>query len=42
MDNSKARFGLDWEPEYDLERLIDSALDYERSPDDPRMVWYPG
>jgi nucleoside-diphosphate-sugar epimerase len=42
MDNSKARFFLDWEPEYDLERLINSAFDYERSQNDPRTVWYPG
>ena len=42
MDNSKARFELDWQPEYDLEKLIDAAWTYERSPDDPRKVWYPG
>ena len=42
MDNTKARFELDWQPEYDLQRLIDSAWTYERSPDDPRKVWYPG
>ena len=42
MDNSKARYLLDWKPKFDLARLIDSAWDYERSPDDPRVVWYPG
>jgi nucleoside-diphosphate-sugar epimerase len=42
MDNSKARQFLDWEPEYDLETLIDSAWDYQRSRNDPRIVWYPG
>jgi UDP-glucose 4-epimerase len=42
MDNSKAKFSLDWRPEYDLQRLIESAWSYERSPDDPRKVWYPG
>jgi UDP-glucose 4-epimerase len=42
LDNSKARFALDWEPEYDLERLIDAAWTYERPPEDPRKVWYPG
>jgi nucleoside-diphosphate-sugar epimerase len=42
MDNAKAKFHLDWQPEYDLQRLIDSAWTYERSPDDPRKVWYPG
>jgi nucleoside-diphosphate-sugar epimerase len=42
MDNAKAKFMLDWQPEYDLARLIDDAFDYKRSPDDPRRVWYPG
>ena len=42
MDNSKAKDHLAWQPQYDLERLIDSAWEYQRSPDDPRKVWYPG
>ena len=42
MDNSKAKSLLDWEPEYDLEMLIDSAWQYERPQSDPRVVWYPG
>ncbi|NRP74422.1 hypothetical protein ILFOPFJJ_05344 [Ensifer psoraleae] len=42
MDNSKAKYLLDWRPDYDMERLIDSAWQYERSRDDPRIVWYPG
>jgi nucleoside-diphosphate-sugar epimerase len=42
MDNAKARYLLDWEPEYDLAKLVDSAFDYERSQNDPRVVWYPG
>jgi nucleoside-diphosphate-sugar epimerase len=42
MDNSKARFQLAWQPEYDLEKLVDSAFEYVRSPNDPRVVWYPG
>lgn len=42
LDNSKARHLLGWEPQYDLEMLIDSAWQYERSPSDPRVVWYPG
>jgi UDP-glucose 4-epimerase len=42
MDNSKAKYLLDWRPDYDLELLIDSAWTYERSQDDPRIVWYPG
>ena len=31
MDNSKAKYLLDWQPDYDLEMLIDSAWQYERS-----------
>ncbi|OHV22288.1 NAD(P)-dependent oxidoreductase [Rhizobium sp. RMa-01] len=42
MDNSKARYLLDWKPVYDLEKLINSAWDYQRSREEPRVVWYPG
>jgi UDP-glucose 4-epimerase len=42
MDNSKAKYLLDWQPEYDLPKLIDAAFAYERSQNDPRVVWYPG
>jgi UDP-glucose 4-epimerase len=42
MDNSKAKYFLDWQPDYDLEMLVDSAWQYERSQNDPRTVWYPG
>ena len=42
MDNSKAKYLLDWRPAYDLEMLIDSAWQYVRSQSDPRFVWYPG
>ncbi|RMF76223.1 MAG: NAD(P)-dependent oxidoreductase [Chloroflexi bacterium] len=42
LDNTKAKFLLDWRPQYDLERMIDEAFDYQRSPDDPRKIWYPG
>lgn len=42
LDNSKARFLLDWRPEYDCQRLIDAAWDYRRAADDPRKIWYPG
>ena len=42
LDNAKARFLLGWRPQYDLARLIDEAYDYERPPDDPRKIWYPG
>ncbi|TCN33067.1 NAD-dependent epimerase/dehydratase family protein [Sinorhizobium americanum] len=42
MDNSKAKYLLGWRPDYGLEKLIDSAWQYERSEEDPRIVWYPG
>jgi nucleoside-diphosphate-sugar epimerase len=42
LDNTKAKLTLGWRPRYDLERLIDDAWAYERRPDDPRVVWYPG
>ncbi|MCA1490440.1 NAD(P)-dependent oxidoreductase [Ensifer sp. NBAIM29] len=42
MDNSKAKYLLGWQPGYDLEKLIDSAWQYERTADDRRIVWYPG
>lgn len=42
LDNAKAKFLLGWRPEYDLKKLIDSAWEYRRAADDPRIVWYPG
>lgn len=42
LDNAKAKLLLGWRPRYDTERLIDDAWAYDRSPDDPRKVWYPG
>ena len=42
LDNAKAKLLLGWRPEYDLKKMIDSAWDYVRAPDDPRLVWYPG
>lgn len=42
MDNSAAKFDLNWRPQVDLPKLIDLAWDYKRSADDPRTVWYPG
>jgi nucleoside-diphosphate-sugar epimerase len=42
LDNTKAKFLLGWRPKYDLKRMIDSAFDYVRAEDDPRVVWYPG
>lgn len=42
LDNAKAKFLLGWRPRYNLQRLIDEAWDFQRSPDDPRKIWYPG
>lgn len=42
LDNTKAKFLLGWRPQYDYRRLVDEAYDYQRSPDDPRKIWYPG
>ena len=42
LDNTKAKLLLDWRPRYDVERLVEDAWTYQRSADDPRLVWYPG
>ena len=42
LDNTLAKFLLGWRPTYDLRRLTDAAFDYQRAPNDPRKVWYPG
>jgi UDP-glucose 4-epimerase len=42
LDNAKAKFLLGWRAEYDLKKLLESAWAYQRAPDDPRVVWYPG
>jgi len=42
LDNAKAKLLLGWRPRYDLERLVEEAWSYEREPDEPRVVWYPG
>jgi UDP-glucose 4-epimerase len=42
LDNAKARLRLDWEPAYDMQKLIDEAYDYERAENDIRKVWYVG
>ena len=42
LDNNKAKFVLEWRPSFDLSRLIEEAWNYQRSPNDPRKVWYPG
>jgi nucleoside-diphosphate-sugar epimerase len=42
LDNTKAKFLLGWRPRYDLERMVEESWSYERAPDDPRRIWYPG
>ena len=42
LDNTKAKLILGWRPEYDMQKMIDSAWDYMRPKDDPRKIWYPG
>ncbi len=42
LDNNKARFLLDWEPSYDMTKLVEDAWTYQREPQDPRKIWYPG
>lgn len=42
LDNAKAKFLLGWRPQVDLPQLIDRAWNYQRSPEDPRTIWYPG
>ena len=42
LDNARARFLLGWYPKVDTQKLIDMSWDYQRAPDDPRVIWYPG
>ncbi|HVJ16162.1 MAG TPA: NAD(P)-dependent oxidoreductase [Polyangiaceae bacterium] len=42
LDNNKAKAALGWRPKYDLKRMVEAAWNYDRAPDDPRVVWYPG
>jgi nucleoside-diphosphate-sugar epimerase len=42
MGNSKAKLQLQWRPNYNLQKLIESAWSYERQANDPRKIWYPG
>lgn len=42
LDNAKAKLLLGFRPRYDLHKLTDAAFDYQRPPDDPRKIWYPG
>ena len=34
LDNTRAKFDLNWRPHYRLAKLIDDAWAYERAPDD--------
>ena len=42
LDNSAAKFELDWRPMVDLSTLIDRAWTHARAKGDERIVWYPG
>ena len=42
LDNTKAKLLLGWRPEYDMQKMINSAFDYVRPARSPRKVWYPG
>jgi UDP-glucose 4-epimerase len=42
LDNTKAKFLLNWRPYYDYQRLIDESWTYRRAADDSRVIWYPG
>jgi nucleoside-diphosphate-sugar epimerase len=42
LDNTKAKFLLDWRPEYDLQKMVEAAWNYKRAADNPRIIWYPG
>ena len=42
LDNTRAKADLGWRPQYDLARLVEEAWTWQRGPDDPRKVWYPG
>jgi nucleoside-diphosphate-sugar epimerase len=42
LDNTRAKLDLNWRPRTDLASLIDVAWTFQRAPDDPRKVWYPG
>ncbi len=42
LGNSKAKLLLGWRPNYDMQRLVESAWSYQRGADEPRIVWYAG
>lgn len=42
LSNARARAELGWRPAYDTRRLVADSWAWNRAPDDPRRVWYPG
>jgi len=42
LDNAKARHELAWNPNFDLQELIEAAFSYQRAANDARKVWYVG
>lgn len=42
LDNTRAKAELGWRPSYDMKKLIDSAWNHVRPPNEARKVWYPG
>ena len=42
MDNSKAKLFLNWDPKYNLEKLVDDSFDFKRAATDPRVIYYKG
>jgi nucleoside-diphosphate-sugar epimerase len=42
LDNSRAKYSLDWRPRFGLPKLIEAAWTYRRAADDPRKVSYAG
>ena len=42
LDNTKAKFLLDWSPKVSLYELIDRSWNYSRNEEDVRKIWYPG
>lgn len=42
LDNSKAKFLLGWRPVYNLQQMVETAWEYRRPADEPRIIWYPG
>ncbi|WP_189411131.1 NAD-dependent epimerase/dehydratase family protein [Neogemmobacter tilapiae] len=42
LSNTRAKAELGWRPQYNLEKLVESAWSHIRAADDPRRIWYPG